>query len=618
MLDPQDRRHLFETLRPPPGYRLDFAMGTTFSLDLLALLITPVAFTFFDWDVTNDGGRLTADPLALLEALRRNADRIAIFCEAGRIAVPDDSQLLFTYLEDTVFETAAPRGGSFHPKIWLLRFVDEQARPAHRLLCLSRNLTFDRCWDTVLALDGVFDPTAASDQVTAPLIAFLDALPGMVVRRNVPQQVHERIALFHSELQHVRFEAPAGFQRITFHPMGITNTSSWPFGSGYDRLLVISPFVTANCLGRMRKMASRSLLIARLEELQALAPDHLRGFETILTLSPSAQPEEGADQDDALPHMGTLTGLHAKLYVAEHGDTAHIWTGSANATDAAFMTNVEFVTELVGPRRLCGIKAILGEDYELGLRALLEPFVLDDTSESIDTSQAALDDLVDQTRRSIARLALCAVVTLGSMLDLFTIELQLANDQVITLDPRISVSCWPITVKSISHADSIHTRSPIIRFLDLSFDALTSFFAFHISARQDNQHAQTSFVLHLPLVGAPANRRERVLRSLLQNREQVLRFLLLLLSDDGTELAGFVQAARILRTNSGTQAVAGIFGLPLFEAMVRALERDPEKLDYIARLIDDLRTTLEGQQLLPEAFDAIWAPIRDAREELRS
>ena len=47
MLEPRVRRQLMEALRPPSGYELDRAVGTTYSLDLLALLTTPLAFTIF-------------------------------------------------------------------------------------------------------------------------------------------------------------------------------------------------------------------------------------------------------------------------------------------------------------------------------------------------------------------------------------------------------------------------------------------------------------------------------------------------------------------------------------------------------------------------------------------
>ena len=54
MLEPESRLMLLDALRPPPGYRFDRAIGTTFTLDLVALLVTPVAFALFDVEI---GGR---------------------------------------------------------------------------------------------------------------------------------------------------------------------------------------------------------------------------------------------------------------------------------------------------------------------------------------------------------------------------------------------------------------------------------------------------------------------------------------------------------------------------------------------------------------------------------
>ena len=76
MLAPKDRTLLLESLRPPPGFHLDAAVSTTYSLDLMALLVAPLAFTFFDWE--GGDGQPTKDPNALLEALRRHVDRIQI------------------------------------------------------------------------------------------------------------------------------------------------------------------------------------------------------------------------------------------------------------------------------------------------------------------------------------------------------------------------------------------------------------------------------------------------------------------------------------------------------------------------------------------------------------
>ena len=86
MLEPDDRHSLLDALRPPAGFALDRAVGTTFSLDIHALLTAPLAFALFDTEATEDG---LASPTSILEALRRNASLIDVFCQAGQIALPE-------------------------------------------------------------------------------------------------------------------------------------------------------------------------------------------------------------------------------------------------------------------------------------------------------------------------------------------------------------------------------------------------------------------------------------------------------------------------------------------------------------------------------------------------
>ncbi len=149
-LTPQDRSLLLESLRPPEDYQLDVAIGTTYSLDLVAMMVAPVGFTLFDVD-PNDSSFLQRDPLEIIEAVRRHAEQIVLFHEAGRIAVPRHFRPLLTYLEGrTIAVTAPKKNRAFHPKVWVIRYVNASGSVRYRLICLSRNLTFDRCWDTIL------------------------------------------------------------------------------------------------------------------------------------------------------------------------------------------------------------------------------------------------------------------------------------------------------------------------------------------------------------------------------------------------------------------------------------------------------------------------------------
>jgi len=192
MLEPKDRQTLLQLLRPPLGCRFDCAIGTTFSLDLMALLTAPLAMAMFDWqdaegELAGDPSLSGLNPLELLESLRRCADRVHIFCQAGQICVPPAHQRLLTYLEQSVVQVLAPaarqkRRGVFHPKVWVLRYLDGSQTPRYRLLCLTRNLTFDRSWDAVAAFDGIVKDRERGLSVNRPLVQFLEALPGMRIR----------------------------------------------------------------------------------------------------------------------------------------------------------------------------------------------------------------------------------------------------------------------------------------------------------------------------------------------------------------------------------------------------------------------------------------------------
>jgi hypothetical protein len=46
MLEPQSRMIYLDQVKPPQGYSLDLALATTFSLDLVSLLMAPLSMAF--------------------------------------------------------------------------------------------------------------------------------------------------------------------------------------------------------------------------------------------------------------------------------------------------------------------------------------------------------------------------------------------------------------------------------------------------------------------------------------------------------------------------------------------------------------------------------------------
>lgn len=608
---------MLESLRPPQGYQLDHAIGTTFSLDLMALLAAPLAFSLFDWE--DDDGRPTAEPHALLAAVREHAARLSIFCQASQIAIPPQNQLLYGYLEDSVHQVRAPHAaGVFHPKIWLLRYEAEGQPVRYRFLCLSRNLTFDRAWDVALVLDGELTARRNAYSENHPLGDFVAALPELALEP-LPEGAAEANEQMQQEVRRVDFELPDGFDAITYWPLGITRRSAWPFDGRIDRLLSISPFLSPGTLRQLTGEGQGHLLVSRLESLAPLEAEELTDFAEVHVLSDSAEPEPD-ETPVAVPAVSgsdpsadtELAGLHAKAYVADAGWRARLWVGSANATEAAFERNVEFLVELEGQKSFCGIDACLGApDGTVALASMLTRYEAPEEPTVLDVVANRLEHAVNGLRRELATAGLAAHASAEAD-GRYELQLMAAGDGSLSALPSGAVlKVWPATQRP---AGAVATDDPVLAvFPGIALESVTPFFAFEVTVSEEGQSATARFVLKLPLSGAPEDRHDAILRRLLSSRSDVVRYLLMLLAASGGDEAGALSAlTRVGSLDSDADGSDSWLQVPLLESLLAALDRDPAKLAQVQQLIDDLSRTEEGRELLPKDLTEIWAPIRDA------
>ena len=177
------------------------------------------------------------------------------------------------------------------------------------------------------------------------------------------------------ELRQAVFDCPEGFSAFKLWPLGFGNHRAWPFDSAGSRLLVVSPFLALGTLERLAGSGRDSVLVSAPDTLRQLAR-RPAGFASIFTLDDRAV----ADLSDTVSDEATgspgdaiqLSGLHAKCYVSDVGSNTLIWSGSANATDAAFSRNVEFLVQLSGPKNVCGVDRLLtGNKDSAGFRDIL-------------------------------------------------------------------------------------------------------------------------------------------------------------------------------------------------------------------------------------------------------
>ena len=285
MLEPDGRTLLLDALRPPMGYQLDAAAGTTYSLDLVSLLTAPVAFAMFDRQHAD--GSAIADPIAMLQALREHSERITLFHGAGQVTIPPIDQRLIVYLEQAVYTVVPPNPNAiFHPKVWYLRFRDrETGAISLRLLCLSRNLTPDRSWDTLLRLDGV-----PGDEVRHPeLAAFADALVDLASQvRTLPEARAATVRSLGADLSRATWTLPDGFTSVQFWPLGHDGQERWPFDGQVDRMLIVSPFLTGGFISRVGRKRRNDILVSRPEEIDRVGGKALARLAERLVLASDA------------------------------------------------------------------------------------------------------------------------------------------------------------------------------------------------------------------------------------------------------------------------------------------------------------------------------------------
>ena len=608
-----DVRNLYgASLRPPPGYVFDAGVATTFSLEFETSLAIPVALALFSSENTEE---LLKSPLALLEGLERTAERLAIFCEGGRIqAQPTPQSKLCTLLEHLITEVAAPRGGSFHPKLWALRYRPREAGSSvrMRLLVLSRNLTRDRSWDLSLCLDGEVGRRIRA--VNRPLARLIQTLPSMA--RDTPSDhVPDLVKGLTDDLDRTNWELPDPFDKVQFAVNGI-GRSPWRPQRCY-RLGVVSPFCDTAALKTLADLADRpSLLVSRSEELVSVAREVLDRFENVSVMDELAETEDGennASGNGTSPH---LSGLHAKAFVREIGWNTAITVGSGNATRPALISrnNVEVFATLTGRRsKVGGVDKIFGQE---GFGRVLRPFQLGEIG-PIDQDLLNAERRVESARLELSQadLALNCTAVTSEQNDQRLWRVTLRSECALNLEGLATLDSWPIT-RGEAHArealTALRTGYPV-EIGTLPLVDITRFVAFRVT---DSVHRKATalFALGLRIEGLPPYRHQAVLRYVLDSREAFLRYLRLLLAD----LADPLSAQFASGPHDGGEKWRGAADdEPILEDMVRALSHGRDRLDSVRRLMERLeQVPSDGDEaLIPDDFSELWEVFRAVLDE---
>jgi hypothetical protein len=616
MLNPDNRHLLIDAFRPPAGMTLERAVGTTFTLDLDALLLAPVALAMHSFEA--DG---SADPLALLESVRRYADRITLFCQAGAIRVPGRVQPIVTYLEDSVIPLHMEQGRLFHPKLWVLHFAGEAAERV-RLLCLSRNLTFDHSWDTILWIDGTPGDDLLIEE-NAPLAGFLRVLPTVGASRPVGAARDASIRVLADRVMTTEWDLPEGFDELRFWPMGRKEWSQPEFWG--DRLLAISPFLSRSTVLSLAEGTKSATLISRASGIDGIGRDALAPFGEEVYVIDADLPEEGdpaplADDDasESRPAFG-LRGVHAKTFIYEQSGRAWWYTGSANATEAGIgptvegpARNIEFMTELSGPKYKVGIDTALDRPENGPLRNLLVQHLPENAEPVEPTEQAAAQFRLDSLVRAI------------SAVDVATRVDPVGDDYAVAVEADLSdlsfdgaeATIRPATTGAAT-AEALTAGS--LNRIDLgrmTISGITAFLVVEASISVEGVELRSAALIKSDVLGIdPEERQRRVFSAQFENSGDLIRYLLFLLTDLDV---GQVAELLAVPTGAGNHRWATApDSIPLLEMMLNALARGAnESLERVAAVLEDLQSEDGDERRIPDGLLEAWAAIDEVRREV--
>ena len=600
MLNPNnDRLDYGQVLAPPVNYKLDFAIGTTYSLDLDALVGACIALGLAE-ETDSD---LMKNPVCLLEALRATGDKVALFCEGGQIHLPGNVTSLYILLEKMVFPvTTTKRKGvakypSFHPKFWLIRYVDEKNNYLYRVVILSRNLTFDRSWDVTFCIDG--KKASAETAKNNPVGDFISYLIKQLPKTEYAAEKQKKMNAVIRELKNVQFSLDSKeFTDFDFIPFGISNQYDSKqkvlytlLEDSFHEVFIMSPFLSSGVIKNFNERSkymehAEYVLITRASELGKLKPSDCSNFE-IYTMKDAVVDGEGLISEETSDIQ--KQDIHAKIYMLRKGSDSSLYLGSLNASHNALHGNVEFMIKLHSKKRYLNLTKL--KESLFGTDESESPFQLAQFNnkqvDEIEEKANALDDII----KDINRKALGAVIKENG--ERFDVSVSFEP-----VDSEYEISVSPLLSKKTA------TIAETVMFTDLELTQLSEFYK--ISVTDENQ--TVSRVIMIPTENMPDDREKAVVSSVVNDKKCFYRYIAFLLGDNLV-----VSALESMDMNEGGSSASQNHNKPiqlpaLYEKMLHTAATNPERFKEIEYLIN----SISSDGVIPEGFEQLYNTFKKA------
>jgi len=560
----ENRLDYSQMLCPPPGYDLEFAVGMTYSLDMEALLGVPVSLGMFeDYDSS-----ATQNPFFLLEAIRKCSDKLAIFCNADGIKMPQNIRPVYALLENSIFPVSLERNANFHPKLWVIKYHSETEAAVIKVIVLSRNLTFDRSMDIAVEVTGTIgQETKEENRSLADMLYFVKKYAAAGKQNAIS-------SLARDVLRVEKFQCEDPFESCRFLPFGIPrykNQASQMVDDAQS-LIVVSPFLSDGIVERLGNGPYETTLVTRLNSVTQKAWD---SFQHIYVPSEMLLDDEllgDADQQSVAKR-----DLHAKIYFKSVGSKHYLYLGSLNASANAFFHNVEFMLELKYKPYFASYSAVF-DDLVIG-NPMFEQLEDLPTIPVIPESEETMDGLRD-------------------VLDSITgASVQAEGEQY-----ELTISCGllqkPAEIAPIYRSASFEPLQDKVEFHNMLLRELCELYVI----RCGNQYC----IAKIPTEGIPEDRDSAIYNAVIGSKSGFLAYVAFLLADNFTE-AGIEQQELMERLAIGADTTETVIPSALYERLLRTAAFYPKRLDEVEKIMERV-----SPELVDDSFRALIRTFREA------